>query len=405
MTELYCPYIWKELFIENDGYVSPCLNSTNKLFDTSITHQNQKVNVSQTQIHQHLDGLVEMRENMKKGIWPKQCINCQVKESKNLKSHRVKALETYADTNTVELKHLILRVGNICNLKCVMCGPWASNQWYNDYVELNNSTEFKNNQQTYTLDKKLNGDYYIKNSPLNADRWENVLETILNHSNELETISFHGGEPMVSKLHYKIIAELIKLKKSSGISLEYYTNFFQIPDQFFDTIDNFKQVTLNISLDGVGEINDAVRWPSKYTEIEQNIQRIKSKINVELKINHTISILNCEHIIDFITHNLDFGINLNFVSEPLYSSVKLLDMQHVEQLKEMLKSKNYDLYQTYKIDELITSLRSVSVGEQNKQHHRQLFTKMWDQFSTKQNQNWKELFPFAYKLYKEWSNN
>lgn len=405
MTELYCPFLWKELFIENDGYISPCLNSTNKLFDTSITHQSQKVNIAHTLIHQQLDGLVEMRKQMKQGIWPKQCINCQVKESKNLTSPRLKELEIYSNKSTVELKHLILRVGNICNLRCIMCGPWASNQWYNDYVELNNSIEFKNNQQTYTLDKKSNGDYFIKNSSLNADRWENVLETILTHSNELEKISFHGGEPMVSKLHYKIVAELIKHGKSQNVSLEYFTNFFQIPEQFFNTVNSYKKVIFNISLDGVGSINDAVRWPSKYLEIENNIHQMKSKSNVELKIHHTINILNCEHVVDFIKQYNQFEIDLNFVREPLYSSIKLFDSTDVDLLKTHLKSKDNSIYNQYCISDLIDSTMSIKVNDQNKKHHRQLFVKMWDQFSKKQNQNWKELFPFAYKLYNEWSNN
>lgn len=406
MTELYCPYLWKELFIENDGYISPCFNSTNKLFDTSIVHQNQKANIANDKVSQNLDDLVEMRGQMKNGVWPKQCINCEIKESKNLISARQKALDahSYPDTQSVELKHLTLRVGNICNLKCIMCGPWASNQWYNDYVELNNSTEFKNNQHTYTLDKKINGDYYIKNLQLNSDRWSNILETILLHKNELEKISFHGGEPLVSKLHYKIVDELIRLDRASSVSLEYFTNFFQIPDHFFDKVDSFKKITFNLSLDGVGSINDAVRWPSKYTEIENNISRIKSKHNVELKINHTISILNCEYIVDFIAHNLEFDIDLNFVTEPLYSSIRLLDAQTVEQLKTNLKTKNQSIYQQYNIDNLIDSTMSVKVNQQNQQHHRRMFVKMWNQFSQKQNHNWEKLFPYAHKLYTDWSN-
>ena len=405
MTELYCPLLWKELFIENDGYISPCLQSTNKLFNTNIVHQSKKANISTDEIHQNLDGLVEMREQMKQGVWPKQCVNCQIKESKNLISHRQNSLNKYNNRQTVELKHLLLRVGNVCNIRCVMCGPWASNQWYNDYVELNNSTEFKNNQNTYTLNKKHNGDFYIKNSQLNSNNWENILLLIAAHSNELEKISFHGGEPLVSKIHHKIIDELVKLDKTQDISLEYFSNFFQIPEHFFNTVDNFKKITFYISLDGVAEINDAVRWPSKYAEIENNICRMQTKSNVELKIHHTINILNCEHVVDFIKQHNQFEVDLNFVREPLYSSIKLFDSHDVDLLKTHLKSKDKSIYDQYCISDLIDSTMSIKVNDQNKKHHRRLFVKMWDQFSKKQNQNWKELFPFAYKLYNEWSNN
>lgn len=405
MTEFYCPLIWKELFIENDGYVSPCLHSTNKLFDTTVLHDGQKANITNTKVNQNLDGLKHMRDQMSNGVWPKQCVNCQIKESKNLISQRQKALNSYPNFDpTVELKHLILRVGNICNLKCIMCGPWASNQWYNDYVEINDSTEFKNNQHTYQLDKKSNGDYYIKDSKLNADKWSNALEIIDSHKDKLEKISFHGGEPLVSKLHYKIINELIALNKSKNISLEYFSNFFQIPENFLDKIDQFKKVTFFISLDGVKTVNDALRWPSKFAEIENNISRMKSCNNVELKINHTVSILNCEHIIDFIEYNKDFDINLNFVTEPLYSSIKILDLKDVNNLKSVLKNKSQKIYNQYNIDKIIDSALSVNVSVENKKYHRGLYIKMWDQFSKKQDLDWKNLFPFGYRLYLDWND-
>ena len=402
MTKLYCPYIWKELLIENDGYISPCVHSTNKLSNTSIIHQDRLANIATAPIHQNLDGLVEMRNLMNNGVWPKQCVNCQSKEAKNLLSPRLKAVTNYLNSTKVELKHLILRVGNVCNLRCIMCGPWASNQWYNDYVELNDSIEFKNNQNLYLLDKKPTGDFYLRDSRLNSNDWETVVNTVLTHSNELETISFHGGEPMVSKIHYKIIDALIKNNKAADMQLEYYTSFYQIPEHFFNLVDKFKQITFNISLDGIADINDAIRWPSKYAEIENNIKRMQSISNVKLKINHTVNILNCEHVIDFLTHNLQFDINLNFVREPLYSSIRILDAADIMQLKQILAASNNDLYQQYNLGMLIDSTVGISISESSKQQHRLTFVKMWDQFSTKQEQDWKKLFPFAYNLYIKW---
>jgi MoaA/NifB/PqqE/SkfB family radical SAM enzyme len=122
MNRLYCPCIWKELVIENDGFISPCLFSTNKLTNTNIKHNDKKVNVASSSVNLYLDNLVKMREEMSRGQWPSQCINCRVNESKNLLSYRQRSLRRYKnhpDTKEqdkkVELKHLTFRVGNIWN--------------------------------------------------------------------------------------------------------------------------------------------------------------------------------------------------------------------------------------------------------------------------------------------------
>lgn len=406
MTDLYCPFIWKELFIENDGFISPCFSSTNNLVDTNIkNHDGKKANVSQHDVGLHLLDLEKMRGEMSQGKWPKQCVNCRAKESKNLLSARQKAVEKYNNIQdtTVELKKITFRVGNICNLRCIMCGPWASNQWYDDYVELNDSSEFKNNQNTYQLEKNKNK-YTILRENLNADNWESVIEVVKSNISTLEKISFHGGEPLVSKIHYKILDFLIKSGYCKNVELEYHTNLYQVPAKFFNDISLFKHTTVHVSLDGVGDINDAIRWPSKYSKIIENIEIIKQCANVTIGCNHTISNLNFEHVTEFLEVHGSLGVSLNFVSKPLYTSVKLFDADNVEAVKKHLKNKNKNIYREYNLDSLIDSALGVGISEQQKTYYRKLYIKMWDQFSKKQNQNWSELFPISYEFYKTWSN-
>ena len=412
MNQLYCPFIWKELVIENDGFVSPCLFGTNKLTNTNLKHNGKKVNLASDKVDLHLDDLVKMRQQMLQGQWPTQCVNCRARESKNLISHRQKSLKRYncqdatlSYNEPVELKHLTFRVGNICNLRCVMCGPWASNQWYNDYVELNNSTRFESNQNTYYLEKKKDNKYFMPNATLNADNWENVIEIVKSNINDLEKISFHGGEPLVSKIHYKVMDFLVKSKQYSNIEIEYFTNLYQVPANFFTVVDLFKHVTINVSLDGVENVNDAVRWPSKYSNIIKNIKALDKKTNVTICFGHTISNLNLEHIFDFIKAHCSKEINLNFVKEPIYTSLKILDKKDLNDLKDLLKQKNIKLYNQYNLDALIESAIAIPANSADIEKHRKIFIKMWDQFSKKQEQNWQDLFPFMYSLYSKWKHN
>ena len=48
-----------------------------------------------------------------------------------------------------------VRFGNLCNLKCRMCGPTDSDQWYDDYVTIYNRTEYKElTPSAYSKEKK-----------------------------------------------------------------------------------------------------------------------------------------------------------------------------------------------------------------------------------------------------------
>lgn len=413
MNQLYCPYIWKELIIENDGYISPCLYSTNKLFNTNIKHNGKQTNIISEKPSLHLDDLADMRQKMLEGKWPSQCVNCRAQESRGLTSNRQLALpENKHSGNSVnvdekvELKHLTFRVGNLCNLRCVMCGPWASNQWYNDYVELTGSTEFKNHQNTYQLEQKSQGKYFMPNSELNADNWENVTELVASNINDLEKISFHGGEPMVSKMHFKVVDYLIKSGKHSTIELEYYTNLYQVSDKFLDALDLFKHVTIVVSLDGVGDVNNAIRWPSKYKTIVDNINVVKQKTNTTVRIGHTISNLNLEHLIDFIKEYKSFSnIDLNFVKDPMYTSLKILDKQDINNAKMLLEKQDADIYKQYNIGNLIDAATGIHASDEDIEKHRKVFIKMWNQFSKKQSQDWESLFPFMHSLYTKWNQN
>ena len=42
------------------------------------------------------------------------------------------------DTTKKNLKFLDLKLGNICNLKCRICGSWSSSKWAQEEIKLGN---------------------------------------------------------------------------------------------------------------------------------------------------------------------------------------------------------------------------------------------------------------------------
>ena len=99
----------------------------------------------------------EIRLAMLRGERHPDCTTCWTKEDMGAASKRTVSNKMYK--GEFELSHAIdhtdnegntdwqpsywdLRFGNLCNLKCVMCHPASSSQWYEDYVLLNNKTSF-----------------------------------------------------------------------------------------------------------------------------------------------------------------------------------------------------------------------------------------------------------------------
>ena len=54
-----------------------------------------------------------------------------------------------------------LRFGNLCNLKCVMCGPQSSSMWYKDWAHVQHRSHFEDRgQKNIFKDKGVDSDVY-----------------------------------------------------------------------------------------------------------------------------------------------------------------------------------------------------------------------------------------------------
>lgn len=385
---MICPHILNSLYIENDGYVYPCFNTASKLISTVVTHQSSKVHASALDSKTILqwDSHNELRHTLSKDKWPIACSRCRVLEDKGLSSVR----QNIPITTTIpKLEIIHLRLGNKCNLRCVMCGPNASNQWYDDYVAVTQTTTFKVANNVYELSKDKDK-YQLNSDNFNFSENEKLSEIIATKSSDVKEIHFHGGEPLLSKSHNKLIALLIDKGLAQNITLTYHTNATIYNENIFQQLKMFKQVTFILSLDGIGAVNDAVRWPSKWGTILSVIDKMK---NFNLSVNHAMHMLNAEHLTSFLDEmkSLNLSTNVSVVCEPGYMSLGgLLDQHQVERLL-----KHNERYGEH-------ILKATSIQTNQLKSNREMFIRLWNNFSARQNQNWNELFPLAVKSMGEW---
>lgn len=287
-----CPVPWTSIGINNNGDYRMCVQSATKKPERGLCRHNNKVlhvETSSIDAARNSDIFKQTRLSMMSGNFSENCIRCKTEESSGLESRRLTELkryqnifsDDYAVTNTdvdgiIDTKKTLLmdidvRLDNICNLACRHCGPTESIKWYKEWPVLMNKSTFKSYEHTVTI---INGSN-DKNSPYGWTERVNVLN-IFDKLEHLKTIYLSGGEPLINKQHLSLLQLYVDKKLSYDIELSYNTNLTLLPTGILDIWKEFKTVLLGCSLDGIGKVNDYIRYPSKWENIVKTIKEIES---------------------------------------------------------------------------------------------------------------------------------
>ena len=186
---------------------------------------------------------------------------------------------------------LDIRPGNLCNLKCRMCGPVSSSQL---------QKEAKENP----LARLVLGEGIIRSSDV-LSRDENI-EYILKHAEQSKRIKFLGGEPTIMPEVDKILDILIE-RELFETPLHFTTNCTNGNKRFIDKIKKFKKVFFNYSVDGTGKIVEYIRDPVKFKSINTNIQ-IYHDIAEHGQISFAYQAYNFFHLRDIVRWSNSLGI-------------------------------------------------------------------------------------------------
>ena len=114
-------------------------------------------------------------------------------------------------------------------------------------------------------------------------------------------------------------------------------------------LESCKRVSYKVSLDGVGEVNNWIRWPSKFSIIENNINTLEqwwADTNINLQFHTVIGIYNINHLqnlVDFILKKPQWNVTWNWITTPTWQSISVLINK--EELKIQLQElgSKYDL--------------------------------------------------------------
>ena len=276
-----CLVPWTSIDIRPNGTIAPCC----KYRETP----EEKLNITQVSIDDYTNStfLKKIKDTMLQNKWPEGCFRCQQEEASGIKSKRILDYErwpTEFDTYTEDKGYIIAAIafGNTCNLKCITCHSGASSLWRKEYFDI----------------------YGIDNAPV--DKLSSDASEIYDAMPNIIHLDIPGGEPFLSEIkkQKRLLQRYIDSGQSKDITLHYTTNGQIFPGQeWWNLWQNFKEIDMQLSIDGVGKRYEYIRFPAKEGTIEKNIQlyieKEKTNNNLRLSVSHTVSSYSIYYLTEF----------------------------------------------------------------------------------------------------------
>ena len=181
--------------------------------------------------------------------------------------------------------------------------------------------------------------------------WPNFAGTSTNLEEMVESaeeIYFTGGEPTIIKRHEQLLDYCIENNLAKDITLKYNTNLTNTPVRLINKWQHFKFLRLNCSIDGIGEVNDYIRYPSKWRGVWKNYNEVLNRTsNRVLDIHTTVQVTNVLHLHKVIEQFVqrDEGtdwstvpfIFFNLLDHPSYLNIKILPNELKQLVQERIE--------------------------------------------------------------------
>jgi MoaA/NifB/PqqE/SkfB family radical SAM enzyme len=302
----------------------------------------------------------DVRRRMTAGEKLPECVECHHLERNGIMSSRQWENKVWADviddvvanasSNDWEIDQPLqfdFRLGNLCNLQCQMCNKEASH-----LVSVERATMVQSGLGANHPD--WDGNIANKKEALLQPgiEWES-FERMLPYARKIKLI---GGEPTVATDMFKLLDIATASGHAEHIELSFYTNITNMQDKWLDQLAKFEKVIVNCSLEGMEDMNDYLRPPSKWASVWKNFDKLvkfsdtKEGKRIKVRVTTVNQITNALHTATFwkfmhdyqMTSNRGIGMSTNQLVEPAYYSMahapEWLKEEQREQILEFLKS-------------------------------------------------------------------
>jgi MoaA/NifB/PqqE/SkfB family radical SAM enzyme len=325
VTDAFCYAPWNHLSTNANGSIRMCCQMINESdeedspsFGTVYKDDGTPLmGTDDIKTNRNARAWKKIRKQMLNGEKPSLCDLCYKEEEQGMSSKRQwtnklfsygldKATIKTQDDGSIDdtefpIENYDLRFGNKCNLACRSCGPTDSDLWYADWAKV------KSDHFTYRDTGEIKIEIDDKGKATVDDTvfkwyedsllWKYIIENLHN----IKRFYFTGGEPTVNLKHRELLDLLIERGLASEIVLDYNTNMAGLPSSIFAQWKQFKEVHLGMSIDGIFEHFEYIRYPGKWDTVFKNLTRLDNEEgldNVVATFTTTVSIMNVIHVLD-----------------------------------------------------------------------------------------------------------
>ena len=343
LPEKICILPWISIETSPIGTARPCCLAKDEITKPDGSKYSLRENTLE-EIY-HSDYMQDLRKDFLAGNKPVTCQRCWDEEAAGRTSKRINSkirLKEYYDrvdfqnVDPDQLWFIDLKLGNICNLKCRICGSWSSSKWAKEEIDY----------IPELLDRKTHLAYiYLKNGawPRESEVFWDNLKTLLPNVKYFE---FTGGEPFLIEQHFDLLRYAVEHGYSKNIEIHYNTNGTVFPEQA-ELWANFKHVEIAFSIDNVDDRFEYERYGADWDLVQDNIAKFSamrsSKISTQLCTTMNIqNVYYLPELCDWISTQTFDHVYFNMLHDPWHMCISKMTTQAQELVIGRLTSHEFN---------------------------------------------------------------
>ena len=345
-----CILPWVSIETSPIGTARPCCLAKDEITKPDGSKYSLRENTLEEMYHSNY--MQDLRKDFLAGNKPVTCQRCWDEEAAGRVSKRMNSrirLKEYYDNvdwnnlNPDQLWFIDLKLGNICNLKCRICGSWSSSKWAQE--EVHYAVKNAEIEGLTNYDKKQHLAYtFLKEGAWPRESevfWDNLKALLPN----IKYFEFTGGEPFLIEQHFELLRYAVEQGYSKNIDIHYNTNGTVFPEAA-DLWSNFKHVEIAFSIDNIEKRFEYERYGADWSEVQDNLKRFNKlrSAKVSTQLCTTMNIQNVYYLpelCDWIRTQTFDHIYFNMLHDPWHMCISKMTPKAQELVVDRLTAHEF----------------------------------------------------------------
>ena len=351
----FCILPWVSIEASPVGTVRPCCLAVDEITDNNgEKFKLQTANFVQIQDSNYMKNL---RKEFLDNKQPETCQRCWNEERAGRTSKRMHTLDRLKhmvvdqpwNEDSKPLMFLDLKLGNICNLKCRICGSWSSSSYATE--EMMDMPQ-DDRKKSFAYQMLRAGSWPRENQQF----WKEIDQCLT----DIRYIEFTGGEPFMIDQHFDMLQGIVDRGIAHQVEIHYNTNGTIFPDRAPAIWQHFKTVEVAFSIDDVESRFEYQRMNAEWKEVNENINKFKllqsTMTNLQLQCCSTVNVFNVMYLEELDTWHKLVGFDFvywNMLHDAYYFSIGTLPEWSKYRIKQKLEASDVYAVTKNEFDKII----------------------------------------------------